>query len=78
MAEGPGKYDDLTTLVRERAKAHAVVVIVVEGTKGSGFSVPGAGGRDPQSSGLAPTHRRRHRRQHAARMSARGRLLLIV
>jgi hypothetical protein len=39
VAIGPGKYDDLATYVREKARASAVVVIVVEGVKGSGFSV---------------------------------------
>lgn len=36
---GPGKYDDLATLVRERSQASAVVVIVFDGNKGDGFSV---------------------------------------
>ncbi len=40
---GPGKYDELATLVREKAKAAAVVVIVVGGSKGSGFSVQALG-----------------------------------
>jgi hypothetical protein len=35
---GPGKYDDLCTLVREKAKAAGVLLIVLEGDKGSGFS----------------------------------------
>jgi len=39
MARGPGKYDDEATLVRRRTAAKAVVVIVVAGTRGSGFSV---------------------------------------
>jgi hypothetical protein len=39
MPVGPGKYDDLATLVREQADAKAVVVIVLGGTAGSGFSV---------------------------------------
>ena len=39
MALGPGKYDDLATQAREQAKARAVVLIVVDGSKGSGFSV---------------------------------------
>jgi hypothetical protein len=39
MANGPGKYDDLCTLVREQAQAGVVVLIVVHGNKGSGFSV---------------------------------------
>jgi hypothetical protein len=39
MADGPGKYDDLCTYVREQTQASAVVVIVVDGKKGSGFSV---------------------------------------
>lgn len=38
MALGPGKYDALCTLVRKRAKARGVVVIVFDGDKGSGFS----------------------------------------
>jgi hypothetical protein len=39
MAVGQGKYDDLTTLVREGANAEGVIVIVIGGSKGSGFSV---------------------------------------
>ncbi len=39
MALGPGKYDDLATLVRDGAKAEGVIVIVLGGSKGSGFSV---------------------------------------
>jgi len=42
VAKGPGKYDDLATYVRESADATAVVVIVVSGSKGSGFSVQAA------------------------------------
>jgi hypothetical protein len=38
MAIGPGKYDDLCTLVREQAKAQGVIVIVIDGSKGTGFS----------------------------------------
>jgi hypothetical protein len=39
MAAGPGKYDALATTVREAARARAVVLIVVDGEHGSGFSV---------------------------------------
>lgn len=39
MAQGPGKYDDLATLVRERSKARGTLVVVVGGNQGSGFSV---------------------------------------
>lgn len=39
MALGPGKYDDLATHVRKRAKARAVIVIIMGGDQGSGFSV---------------------------------------
>jgi hypothetical protein len=39
MAVGPGKYDDLATYVRKQSQAQGVVVIVVGGNKGSGFSV---------------------------------------
>jgi hypothetical protein len=38
MALGPGKYDDLCTHVRETAKAEGALVIVVNGSNGSGFS----------------------------------------
>lgn len=41
MAEGPGKYDDLCTLVREGAQAEVAIVIVINGVHGSGFSVQG-------------------------------------
>jgi hypothetical protein len=36
---GPGKYDDLCTHVRETAKAEGVIVIVINGERGQGFSV---------------------------------------
>lgn len=39
MAIGPGTYDHLCTLVRERAHARAAVVIVIDGADGHGFSV---------------------------------------
>jgi len=41
MAQGPGKYDDLCTKVREEAQAVGAVVIVLNGNCGSGFSVQG-------------------------------------
>jgi hypothetical protein len=41
MTTGPGKYDDLATLVREKANARGVVVIIIGGDKGMGFSVQG-------------------------------------
>jgi hypothetical protein len=44
MALGPGKYDDLCTFVRERAgigDQGGVIVIVVGGSKGNGFSCQG-------------------------------------
>lgn len=39
MVEGAGKYDDLATTVREKANARGVLVAVIQGDKGSGFSV---------------------------------------
>jgi hypothetical protein len=39
VTTGPGKYDDLATIVREQAEADAAIVIVLNGNKGSGFSV---------------------------------------
>lgn len=35
---GAGKYDDEATLIRERTKARGVIVIVLDGNRGSGFS----------------------------------------
>lgn len=35
---GPGKYDDLCTTVRKKAKARGAIVIVLGGNKGNGFS----------------------------------------
>lgn len=39
MALGPGRYDAHATAVRTRTDAQLVVVIVVGGAQGSGFSV---------------------------------------
>jgi hypothetical protein len=44
MPMGPGKYDDLTTYVREKTDARAVIVLVLDGNKGSGFSIQVTGG----------------------------------
>jgi hypothetical protein len=41
MATGPGIYDHLATGVREAAQAEGVIIIVVNGVFGSGFSVQG-------------------------------------
>lgn len=39
MATGPGKYDTAATQVRQMTQALAVVVMVLHGRDGSGFSV---------------------------------------
>ena len=39
MAYGPGKYDKEATIVRESTNAESVLVIVLGGDRGSGFSV---------------------------------------
>ncbi len=39
MAIGPGKYDDACTAAREATKADAVVLVVLNGKRGAGFSV---------------------------------------
>jgi hypothetical protein len=39
MPAGPGKYDHVATLARTATNAQAVVVIIVDGDEGSGFSV---------------------------------------
>jgi hypothetical protein len=38
MAVGPGRYDDLCTEAREKAKALGVILIVIDGEHGMGFS----------------------------------------
>jgi len=38
MPFGPGKYDEICTYVREQINASGVLVIVLGGNKGSGFS----------------------------------------
>jgi hypothetical protein len=38
---GPGKYDGICTVARETAGAEAAIVIIINGNKGSGFSVQG-------------------------------------
>lgn len=38
MSIGPGRYDDLCTMVRKKAKADGAIVIVLKGKRGSGFS----------------------------------------
>jgi predicted TIM-barrel fold metal-dependent hydrolase len=39
MPIGPGKYEDLATYVREKAQAAGVIVLVIDGHKGNGFTV---------------------------------------
>ena len=39
MPAGAGKYDDLATVVRVQARARGVLVMVIEGALGNGFSV---------------------------------------
>jgi hypothetical protein len=38
MTIGPGKYDELATIVRSYTKAPGVMVVVMGGAQGSGFS----------------------------------------
>lgn len=39
MPLGPGKYDDLATAAMESAQAAGVIVIVIGGNRGHGFSI---------------------------------------
>lgn len=39
MALGPGKYDDITTMVRELTGAETVAVIIIGGSRGTGFDI---------------------------------------
>jgi hypothetical protein len=38
---GAGKYDELCTAARESARAKGAILIIMEGGRGSGFSVQG-------------------------------------
>jgi len=39
MAIGPGKYDDICTVIREMTGASCAMIVIIDGTKGSGFSI---------------------------------------
>lgn len=39
MPVGPGKYDDWVTKIREETQARCVVLMVVDGNKGTSFCV---------------------------------------
>ena len=39
MPRGPGKYDDICTQVRKASGAQGVVLMIVDGTHGHGFSI---------------------------------------
>lgn len=54
MAQGPGRYDDLCTYVRERAQAEAAIVIVLGGRHGAGFSVQVEGPRAEEVAARLP------------------------
>lgn len=38
MAIGPGKYDQEVTQLREQLKADGIMLVVIRGSRGSGFS----------------------------------------
>lgn len=44
MAQGPGKYDDECTAARLMTNAQAVMLLVLNGDRGTGFSVQASGG----------------------------------
>ena len=39
MGLGPGKYDDYCTILRHELKAKVALIAIVDGNKGTGFSV---------------------------------------
>jgi hypothetical protein len=39
MAMGPGKYDDVATMARKMSNALGVIVVILGGNKGNGFSL---------------------------------------
>jgi hypothetical protein len=52
MAMGPGKYDDVATMARIASQARGgVIVIVLGGVRGSGFSVQS---EDPETMNKLP------------------------
>jgi hypothetical protein len=51
MPDGPGKYDTIATMARELSGGHTVVVLVLGGSRGEGFSVQT---RDPMMARALP------------------------
>jgi hypothetical protein len=47
MAEGPGIYDHETSVVQALTDAELVIVAVVNGNRGSGFSIQNVGSYNP-------------------------------
>jgi hypothetical protein len=39
MSIGPGNYDEEATWVQKRTNAHGVLLMIVDGNKGNGFSL---------------------------------------
>jgi hypothetical protein len=39
MTMGPGKYDEEATWVQAKTQAHGVLLIILSGDKGNGFSI---------------------------------------
>jgi hypothetical protein len=39
MTIGPGKYDNEATWVQARTQAHGVLLMILQGNKGDGFSI---------------------------------------
>jgi hypothetical protein len=54
MAQGPGRYDELATYCRTQAGAIAVLVVVIGGRNGSGFSIQVLEGADRALAGRLP------------------------
>ena len=42
MAKGPGKYDDICTMVRQEAGSEGALILIFNGNQGNGFSVQGS------------------------------------
>jgi hypothetical protein len=52
MALGPGKYDEICTAARIAAGARGIVLIVIEGKRGHGFSLQAEEGWEKAIPGL--------------------------
>ena len=71
MAFNPGIYDDDCTSVRERHQANGVILVVIGGQKGQGFSVQATGDILVRLPAILESIARQIREQMAQNLGAR-------